>query len=148
MENWPKLDLENDGDYSMCIGCGESNPSSLKLKFEWDGTTATAEYNPSLNHQGWSGYLHGGVTALVLDESMVWAAMFSGLHCVTAKMQVRYRQMVPVGKTYLVSCSVTRQTRRLVETKAVLTDQDGEIYAEGTSTQFVVKSAEERPSKK
>jgi acyl-coenzyme A thioesterase PaaI-like protein len=143
MENWPKLDLDIDRDYSMCFGCGKSNPFGLKLKFEWDGKTARAEYIPNQNHQGWSGYLHGGVTACILDEAMGWAAMFSGLYNVTAKMQIRYRQMMPVGKTYRVSCTITKHTKRLVETTAVLTGPDGEIFAEGTSTQFVVKSKDE-----
>jgi len=140
MENWPRLNLDIDRDYSMCFGCGKDNPIGLKLKFEWDGKTARAVYIPSENHQGWSGYLHGGVTACILDEAMGWAAMFSGLYNVTAKMQIRFRQMMPVGKTYIVSCTITRHTKRLVNTEAVITGQDGEVFAEGTSTQFVVKS--------
>jgi acyl-coenzyme A thioesterase PaaI-like protein len=143
MESWPKLDLNTNRDYSMCFGCGQANPFGLKLKFEWDGTTARAEFVPGPNYQGWSGYLHGGVTACVLDEAMGWVATFSGLYNVTAKMQIRFRQMVPIGDTYIVSCSVKRQTRRLVETEAFLTGLDGQVFAEGTSTQFVVKSRED-----
>ena len=78
---------------------------------------------------------------------MVWAAMFSGLHCVTAKMQIRYRQIAPIGKTYLVACSISKHTKRLVETEAVLTDKNGEVYAEGTSTQFVIKTIKDQPKK-
>jgi len=143
MENWPKINLNTNRDYSMCYGCGKSNPFGLKLKFVWDGQTASAEFIPDENHQGWSGYLHGGLIACVLDEAMGWASKFSGIYSVTAKMQVRYRQMVSIGKTYLISCSVTRHTRRLAETKALLTDLDGAIFAEGTSTQFVIKTKED-----
>jgi acyl-coenzyme A thioesterase PaaI-like protein len=142
MDNWPKLHLNTDRDYSMCYGCGKSNPFGLKLKFVWDGKTARAEFTPTENHQGWAGYLHGGITACVLDESMGWAAMFAGLYNVTAKMQVRYRQIAPIGKTYLVSCTISKHTSRLIETEAIMTDLNGELFAEGTSTQFVVKSRE------
>jgi acyl-coenzyme A thioesterase PaaI-like protein len=142
MEIWPKLNLNTDREYAMCYGCGESNPFGLKLKFQWDGKTARAEFTPHENHQGWSGYLHGGITACVLDEAMAWAAMFTGLNNVTAKMQVRYKQVAPIGKTYVVTCTITKNTHRLIETEAVLTDQNGEIFAEGASTQFVVKSQE------
>jgi len=147
MENWPRINLDTNRDYSMCYGCGKSNPFGLKLKFEWDGQTAKAEFMPGENLQGWSGYLHGGITACVLDEAMGWAAMFSGFYNVTAKMHVRYRQMVPIGKTYLVTCSIIKHTRRLVETRAFLTDFKGEIFAEGTSTQFVIKSKEDEHRK-
>jgi acyl-coenzyme A thioesterase PaaI-like protein len=147
MENWPRLDLDITRDYSMCFGCGKSNPFGLKLKFEWDGKTARAEFTPGENLQGWAGYLHGGITACVLDEAMGWACVFSGTYNVTAKMQIRYRQIAPIGKTYLVTCSISKHTKRLVETEAILTDKNGEVYAEGISTQFVVKTIKDQPKK-
>jgi acyl-coenzyme A thioesterase PaaI-like protein len=146
MENWPSLDLDTT-NYDMCFGCGKSNPFGLKLKFKWDGKTASAEFTPGENLQGWSGVLHGGITACVLDEAMGWAALFAGTYNVTAKMQVRYRQVVPIGKTYRISCTITNKTKRLVETEAFLTDENGKVYAEATSTQFVVKNTEDKDKK-
>jgi acyl-coenzyme A thioesterase PaaI-like protein len=145
MEKWPKIDLQPSKDYSHCFGCGADNPIGLKLKFAWDAETRTAraEFIPNEHLQGWDGYVHGGITACVLDESMGWVAMLSGVNNVTAKMQVRYRQMVPLGRSYTVSCTITRRNSRLIETQAQLTDRDGNIYAEGTSTQFITSPREE-----
>ncbi|MBN1188565.1 MAG: PaaI family thioesterase [Dehalococcoidales bacterium] len=140
MQNWPKIDLDSLKDYDMCFGCGKANPIGLKLQFSWDERTQTAgaDFTPGENLQGWAGYLHGGITACVLDEAMGWVALFTGNSNVTAKMQVRYKQMVPVGNTYRVSCTISKQTPRLIETAATLTGMDGTIYAEATSVQFVV----------
>lgn len=140
MEIWPKLDITPPKEYDHCFGCGNTNPIGLKLKFKWDDETrtASAEFTPGKNLQGWSGYLHGGITACVLDEAMGWVAMFAGTNNVTARMQVRFRQMVPIGQTYIISCTVTKQTKRLIETEATLKDKQGEVLAEGTSTQFIV----------
>lgn len=140
MENWPKLDLNTQKGYDNCFGCGEANPIGLKLKFAWDGKTARTEFTPRMDLQGWSGYLHGGITACVLDEAMTWTAKLAGTNCVTAKMGVRFRKMVPIENTYVVSCTITRKTSRLVETTATLAGRDGEIFAESTSTQFVVNN--------
>ena len=147
METWPKVELSPQEGYNMCFGCGKDNPIGLKLKFTWDEKTKTAstEFIPVDNLQGWNGYLHGGITAFLLDEAMGWVAMFAGYNNVTARMQVRYRQMVPIGKSYTVTCSITRKAKRLIETAAVLADKDGNIYAEATSTQFVVGLREEGP---
>jgi len=144
MENQPELNLDPLNDNGMCFGCGKTNPIGLKLKFTWDGKTARTEFTPGKNLQGWAGYLHGGITACVLDESMGWAAMFAGTNNVTAKMQVRYRRMVPLEQTYLLSCTVTKKTSRLIETEASLTDKEGTVYAEGTSTQFIMNKREEK----
>jgi acyl-coenzyme A thioesterase PaaI-like protein len=140
MQNWPKIDLDPQKNYTKCFGCGKDNPIGLKLKFAWDEKTCTASagFTPGENLQGWSGYVHGGIIACVLDEAMGWVAMFAGTNNVTAKMQVRFRQMVTIGQTYIVSCTVSKQTSRLIETTATLTSKDGTVYAEGTSTQFVI----------
>jgi acyl-coenzyme A thioesterase PaaI-like protein len=139
MEKWPKIDLNPMPEYTMCFGCGKSNPIGLKLKFNWDEKTRTAaaEFNPTENLQGWPGHLHGGITSCVLDEAMGWAAMLAGFNNVTAKMEIRFRQMVPLNGSYIVSCTVTKQTRSLIETAAKLTDKNGTVYAEGTSIQFI-----------
>jgi acyl-coenzyme A thioesterase PaaI-like protein len=143
MENWPKLDLNTQKGYDKCFGCGKANPIGLKLKFAWDGKTARAEFTPRENLQGWPDYLHGGITACALDEAMTWTAKLAGTNSVTAKMGVRFRKMVPIEATYIIACTITRQTSRLIETAATLTGQDGEIFAEATSTQFVVNNQEE-----
>ncbi len=143
MENWPKVDLNTQRGYDKCFGCGKANPIGLKLKFVWDGTTARAEFTPKVDLQGWSGYLHGGITASVLDEAMGWTALLAGNYAITAKMEIRYRKLAPIGNTYIVSGTIIRKTSRLVETKAILAGQDGEVFAEGISTQFVVSNVED-----
>jgi acyl-coenzyme A thioesterase PaaI-like protein len=145
MQNWPKINLDTQKNYDKCFGCGQANPIGLKLKFSWDEKTrtASAEFTPGENLQGWAGYLHGGITACVLDEAMGWVAMFAGTNNVTAKMQVRFKQMVPVGATYQVTCTVSKQTSRLIETTAVLSGKDGTVFAEGTSLQYVVSAREQ-----
>jgi acyl-coenzyme A thioesterase PaaI-like protein len=141
MENWPRLDLEAMKEYNMCFGCGPNNPIGLKLKFDWDGKTARALFTPDKRFQGWSGYLHGGIIACVLDEAMGQVAMFAGFHNVTAKMQVRYRKMARINETYTIACTVARKTSRLIETDARLLAEDGTVVAEATSTQFIVNTA-------
>jgi acyl-coenzyme A thioesterase PaaI-like protein len=143
MELWPKIVVQTRKDYTMCFGCGESNPIGLKLEFEWDGKTARTEFTPGENHQGWGGYVHGGITSCVLDEAMGRTAMYAGFNNVTAKMQTRFRRMIHIRETYLVTCTVTRQTSRLIETEAKITDRDGQVLAEATSTQFIISPAGE-----
>jgi len=143
---WPKLELNPYKDQDLCFGCGQANPIGLKLKFSWDEKTRTSSalFTPNQNLQGWAGFLHGGVAACVLDEAIGWASMFAGTNNVTAKIQVRYRRMIPVNQTYIISCRIVKQNSRLVETEAKLTDQAGIVFAEATSTQFIVSQREAR----
>jgi len=145
MITWPRMPLDTDRGYSMCFGCGQSNPIGLKLNFQWDGKTARAEFTPGELYQGWSGFVHGGIITCILDEAMAYAALFGGVSCVTAKMQVRLRRLALVGELLIVTSSITKKTRRLVETKAGVSLKDGTPVADGTSTQFVVNTNEGGP---
>jgi acyl-coenzyme A thioesterase PaaI-like protein len=138
METYPRIELDRLKEYAMCFGCGQANPIGLKLKFDWDGRTARAVFTPGENHQGWAGFLHGGITAALLDESIGWASLLAGHHTVTARMQTRYRKMIPIGLPIVLTCTITKNTSRLLETEAKISSEDGTVMAEATSTQFVV----------
>jgi len=126
----------------MCFACGRDNPIGLKLNFEWDNNTARAEFTPSQFHQGWSGIVHGGIIGCLLDEAMTYAPYFEGLDCITAKMELRLRHPALIGESLIITSSITKKTRKLVETKATISLKDGTLVAEGTATMFVLHSKE------
>ena len=145
MVTWPQISLDIDRGYRMCFGCGPDNPIGLKLSFQWDGKTARAEFTPGEVHQGWSGLVHGGIITCLLDEAMGYAAVFSGVYGVTAKMQVRLRRIALVGEPLVITSSIIKKTKRLIEAEAAVSLKDGTPIAEGTSTQFVVSTNKGEP---
>ena len=57
-------------NYPNCFGCGEDNPSGLRLDLKLEGDQLTTEFIPEKRHEGWPGMVHGGVIAAVLYEVM------------------------------------------------------------------------------
>jgi len=147
MKNWPQISVDTEKGYSLCFGCGPENPIGLKLRFQWDGKTARAEFTPTKFYQGWSGLVHGGILISMLDEAMAYAALFEGRHCVTAKMQVKLSRLAPIDEPLIITASTTRKTRKLVEAKAAISLKDSTLIAEGTATQFVIKTSQTTPRK-
>ena len=139
METWPKAPVNIDRN-ELCFGCGKDNPIGLKLDFKWEGKTARAEFTPTEFYQGWAGIVHGGIISSLLDEAMAYAAIFEGMHCITAKIETRIKRPARVNEPLIITSSVTKKSRKLIETKASITLKDGTQVAEGTSSQFVVKS--------
>lgn len=137
MVSWPQVSIDPDKDFDMCFACGQKNPIGLKLSFQWDGKEARAEFTPTEYYQGWSGIVHGGITICILDEAMTYATFFEGLNCLTAKMQTRLRRPAQVNEPLVITGSVTRKNRKLVETRATISLKDGSLIAEGTATMFV-----------
>jgi len=135
---WPQIPIDTEKGYNFCFGCGKDNPIGLKLDFKWDGKTTRAEFTPSEFHQGWSGIVHGGIIICLLDEAMGYAALFEGMNCITASMQLRLRRPALIGEPLIITSSVTDNKRRLVKTEANISLKDGTPIAEATSTQFVI----------
>ena len=138
MEICPRFPVDTKKSPTMCFGCGPDNPIGLKLRFRWLDGVARAEFTPDEHHQGWSGIVHGGIVSCLLDEALNYAAYLDGMPCLTAKMQVRLRRTILVGEPLVVSATITRKTKRLVETSASLALEDGTVVAEATGTMFVL----------
>lgn len=139
MVKLPRVSINTDRSEELCFGCGRKNPFGLKLQFKWDGKTASAEFTPGRHHQSWKGIVHGGIIACMLDEAMAYAAHFQGLSCLTARMHVTFKRTAVVNELLLITSSIIRNARRLVETRASVFSRDGVLVAEATATQFIVR---------
>ncbi|MFC1873631.1 PaaI family thioesterase, partial [Chloroflexota bacterium] len=124
MGTWPQVSIDTKKGIDMCFGCGQNNHIGLKLNFRWDSTTARAEFTPSQPYQGWSGIVHGGIIACLLDEAMGYVSHFQGITTVTAKMQMRLRQPALIGEPLVITASMTKKNRKLVEAKADISLRD------------------------
>ncbi|MBA7597582.1 hypothetical protein ES703_04586 [subsurface metagenome] len=143
MTNWPQLPVDTVKECDKCFACGQKNPIGLKLNFSWDGKEVKAEFTPGEFHQGWAGLVHGGIISCLLDEAMSYAALYSGMNSLTARMQTRFKRPLPIDEPLTVTGSITRKTRRLVETKAELRLADGTLVAESTATMFISSPSKE-----
>ena len=138
MVNKLKLSINTERD-GLCFGCGKDNPIGLKLHFIWEGETVRAEITPSKIYQGWPGVVHGGIINCMLDEAMSHAAHFAGMNCLTAKMEVLFRQPARVEENLIITARITRNTRKIIQTEACVTSNDGTLIAKGTGTQYVIE---------
>lgn len=137
----PQVKLSGKQGFTKCFGCGQDNPIGLKLKPRREGNTVKAEFIPGELHQGWPGMVHGGILLTLLDEVMAYTAYFEGLNCLTGRTQVRLRRPVAIGEPLYLTASITRRTRKLLETKATATLRDGTPVAEGTALMYIAPEA-------
>ena len=140
MANWPQISINTEKEFEKCYGCGQDNPIGLKLRFDRDGKTARAEFTASKLHQGWSGIVHGGIIAALLDEAMSYAALFEKMNTVTARIEVRIKRPIHTDEPLSIIARIIRKTRKLVETKGAISLKDGTLVAEATATQFVLST--------
>jgi acyl-coenzyme A thioesterase PaaI-like protein len=127
-----------------CFVCGESNPLGLKLRFETDGRIVQARFKPCVEHAGFKGVVHGGLTATVLDEIMVWAcAVATRRFAYCAELNVRYLlPLSPEAETIATGELAENRKGRIFVAKAALNASGGQTIAEATGKYLPIKDAD------
>ena len=116
------------------------NPIGLKLRLRVDperGESA-AEVTFPEDFQGWSGIVHGGLVAAVLDEALIYAAGAKGLKCVTGEITVRYVKPAETGVRYTLKGRFLEDKGRIVMAESRLVDGEGLEIARATGKLFKV----------
>lgn len=119
--------------FPNCYVCGSDNPQGLHIAFTPDGPDACrADYTARVEHEGWTGIIHGGVLFTLMDEAAAWALAYAGLRGVTVRGDVHFCAPAKVGTPLVVTARVVERKRRLVRTRA-------EIHASGTPDVLVAE---------
>lgn len=120
-------------EQDMCFACGLKNPIGLKLDFEREGNRVWTEFTPGEYHQGYPGIMHGGLVTTLMDEAMAKVVNFRGIKAVTATLDVKFRNPVPIGGRLKVFGELTDEKTRRCSIKAWVEDERGVVLAESTS---------------
>jgi uncharacterized protein (TIGR00369 family) len=115
----------------MCFVCGEKNDFGLHARFyETEDNQLVAIINPTEQHQGYPGRMHGGIATTILDETIA-RSICNGkeeqLWGVTMELKTRFRKPVPLGQELKVIGRVTAEGTRTFEGTGEIILPDGEI---------------------
>jgi len=123
----------------MCFVCGLENPIGLHLHlYETEPGVVETKYIAPDHFQGYPGVLHGGIVAALIDEVSGRALMGSDpmnpRFMFTAKLEVKYRQNVPIAKTLKIIGRAGKSKSKSAEAWAGIYDAEtNELLAEGNA---------------
>ncbi len=122
----------------MCFLCGLENPVGLRLRiYEVEPGVVESTYTAPEHFQGYPGVLHGGIIATIIDEISGRALMGlidSTRFMFTAKLEVKYRKNVPIGKPLKLVGKALQDKGYSAESWAGIYDaENGELLAEGNT---------------
>ena len=116
---------------NRCFGCGEANPTGLRLEFLLadDGSVVSLP-TISESFDGHPGYLHGGIIATLLDEAMSKAVRARGITSMTRHMEVDFLRPVPSHAPLRIEGRVLRSETRKHWTEARILNAQGTVLAQ------------------
>jgi uncharacterized protein (TIGR00369 family) len=139
---------------NRCFGCGEANSAGLHLEFflAEDGSVVSLPTIPD-NFEGPTGFLHGGIIATLLDETMSKAVRARGLTAMTRQMEVDYLRPVPSGEPIRIEGRVVRNEgrkhwteARILNGKAATLASSKGLFVEIRAHKFTIGRPEGRPA--
>ncbi|MCA9213241.1 MAG: PaaI family thioesterase [Planctomycetales bacterium] len=118
----------------MCFVCGLGNPSGLKARFfELENKSIVALFDGQNHLQGYPGRLHGGMAAMILDETIGRASCIEygeTVWGVTIGLETRFRQPVPLDTEVMTVASIVKDGRRSFVGSGRILLPDGSVAVE------------------
>ena len=135
-----QVPLDDETDYGLCFACGPRNTAGLHLEFEKLADSVKTTYSALEEHQGFPGYLHGGIISTLLDEVMNRISVLENQWTMTGRMDVRFRRPVMIGQTVTVIGRKIRGHGRVWEVQGSVRLPSGTLAAEATGTYILIPS--------
>jgi len=134
----PFLEIANKHDYN-CFGCSPFNEIGLQLDFWEDGDELIAKWQPRKSLEGWTGVLHGGIQATLLDELAGWIVLIKLKTAgVTAAINVEYLKPLTIDKGEItIRGKLISTEKRLAKIECSLFDGGGIEYAKAQLSYFI-----------
>lgn len=115
-----------------CFGCSPHNDHGMQLRFRRVSRgKAEAHYTVPEHMQGGPGVVHGGIQAVLLDETMGVAIHQlddpGDPQVVTVEFHLRYRRPAPVGRALIVCGEVVRHDERDYWVEGTILDADRQL---------------------
>lgn len=127
--------MKKQPNSKMCFVCGLENAFGLKSRFyELENNEIMAVFQPSAEHQGYPGRLHGGIAATILDETIGRAIMINysnNIWGVTVDFSMRLRKPVPLDQEIRVVGRIVSDGKRTFEGSGEILLEDGSVAIEG-----------------
>jgi uncharacterized protein (TIGR00369 family) len=118
--------------HNHCFGCGPANPGGLHLEFLLaEDTSIVCLATVPDTFEGPHGYLHGGIIATMLDETMSKSLRARGYMAMTRQMEVEYLRPVPSGAPIRMEGRVVRSEGRKHWTESKILSAEGTVLAHG-----------------
>ncbi|MEE2031293.1 PaaI family thioesterase [Rhodococcus chondri] len=123
---------------------GVENAIALPLVLEFeDDRTVRAEFEFGLPYQGPNAFVHGGISAMVLDHVLSAAVPPGDVPVVTAQLTIRYHRPVPLFvPVTMVARETDRDGRKVWATGELAVDGKVAVSAEGLFIEKKLKSAQ------
>jgi len=130
-----------------CFVCSPNNPIGLHLPFYEDGDYIVTKFKPTHDYESWQNTLHGGIQALLIDETAGWVVCRKlQTNGVTSKMDMQYLKPVSTLLDEItVRAKITKMMRNVAFIEAEILNEDNEVLTRANLVYFCTPQFKLKP---
>jgi len=107
------IDQERQGKINLhrnCFACGSTNGTGLGLKFyKHEDGTVFGNFFADPKFEGYSGIIHGGIVATLLDSAMTHCLLMEGIPALTGRLSIKYSIPIRTGTVVKLEAKIVDQ---------------------------------------
>ena len=105
---------EDSNLHRNCFACGVNNGIGLGLKFHKhkDGTVV-GSFFADPKFEGYSGIIHGGIVATLLDSAMTHCLLIKDIPALTGRLSIKYSIPIRTGTVVKVEARIVDQIHEM-----------------------------------
>ncbi len=96
--------------HQNCFACGSNDETGLGLKFYKNEDGAVfGNFFADPKYEGYSGIIHGGIIATLLDSAMTHCLLMKGVPALTGRLSIKYSTPIRTGTVVKLEARVVDQ---------------------------------------
>jgi acyl-coenzyme A thioesterase PaaI-like protein len=109
--------------HTNCFACGLNNGVGLRLNFhkQEDGSVS-GDFFADQKFEGYSGIIHGGIIATLLDSAMTHCLLMKDIPALTGRLSIKYSTPIRTGTVVKLEARIVDQFHEMfiLEGKALV----------------------------
>ena len=108
------MDCLENNFHRNCFACGSGNGTGLQLKFHKQGDRSVlGDFFADPKFEGYSGIIHGGIIATLLDSAMTHCLLMEGIPALTGRLSIRFSIPIQTGVIVRLEAKIVDESRRI-----------------------------------
>ncbi len=130
-------------DYN-CFACSPRNAYGLQMKFFHNGNDVVSIWEPQSRFEGWTGIIHGGIQATLIDEVGEWYVFTKiGRSAVTLNLDIRYKKPLLSSKGAItLRASLITANKNIAEINIAAYDGENTLCTTATGKFYIFSEKE------
>jgi len=110
----PKRQIIENHFHQNCFACGSNDGVGLSLKFyKCENEAVFGNFFADPKYEGYSGIIHGGIIATLLDSAMTHCLLMKGIPGLTGRLSIKYSTPIHTGTVVRLEARVVDQFREM-----------------------------------